>query len=106
MEKVKNLVDLNTEIKSKKDAIVLITQDNCPKCEIIKSVIPMFEEQGDITKPLLVLNMDDEDVDREFVINKYDIMSTPVLIGFKDGEFKKKFEGDVTPMQLTQLELL
>lgn len=106
MEKMNSLVDLNTAIRQKKDVIVMITQDNCGKCEILKSVIPMFQESGDINKPILTLNLDAEDVDREKAIKLFDIMSTPVLIGYKDGQLAKKYEDQVTPMQLQELESL
>lgn len=106
MEEVKSLVDLNVQVRQKKDAIAMITQNNCPKCEILKHVIPGFEEAGDITKPILVLNMDNPDADRDQIIKHFDLMSTPVLIGYKNGELKEKFEDTVTPMQLMQLEEL
>lgn len=106
MEQMNSLVDLNTTIRQKKDVIVMVTQDDCGKCEILKGVIPMFQESGDITKPILTINLDDEGVDREKAVKLFDIMSTPVLIGYKDGELAKKFEDQVTPMQLQQLESL
>ncbi|AFV80956.1 thioredoxin-like protein [Staphylococcus phage vB_SauM-HM01] len=106
MEKVNSLLELNTTIRQKKDVIVMVTQDECAKCEILKSVIPLFEAEGDITKPVYVINLDDKDVDREKAVKLFDIMSTPVLIGYKDGELAKKFEDQVTPKNLMELDLL
>lgn len=106
MEKVESLNQLLTDVKIKKDVIVMVTQDSCGKCEILKNVIPMFEKEGDISKPVLLINLDDEGVDREKTISHFDIMSTPVLIGYKDGELAEKFEDNVTPMQLMTLEQL
>ncbi|UVD42568.1 oxidoreductase [Staphylococcus phage vB_SauM-V1SA22] len=106
MEKVNSLLELNTTIRQKKDVIVMVTQDECAKCEILKSVIPLFEAEGDINKPVYVINLDDKDVDREKAVKLFDIMSTPVLIGYKDGELAKKFEDQVTPKNLMELDLL
>lgn len=106
MDKVNSLVELNTQIRQKKDVIVLVSQNDCVKCEILKGVIPAFEQEGDITKPVLTINLDDEGVDREKAIKLFDMMSTPVLLGYKGGELKQKYEGDVTPKQLYGLEEL
>ncbi|AAX92412.1 thioredoxin-like protein [Staphylococcus phage Twort] len=100
MEEVKSLLDLNVQVRQKKDAIALLTQNNCGKCEILKQVIPHLN----LAKPLFVLNLDGKDADREQIINHFDLMSTPVLVGYKDGELVKKFEDDVTPQQLQELE--
>lgn len=105
MEKLESLVDLNTKISYNDDAIVLISQDGCAKCDILKNILPEFEKTGDITKPIFSLNLDDEDVDRELAIEKFNVMSTPLLLCFKNGELKVTLEGDdVNPMKFKDLE--
>jgi|SRR5699024_10330530 len=105
MKEVTSLGNLSATIKDKKDAIVLMVQDSCAKSEIIKNVIPMFEDSGDISKPILVLNLDAEDVNREKAEELFG-NETPALIGYKDGERKELFAGDITPIQLMKLDNL
>lgn len=106
MLEVKNLSELSTKVSEEKDIILLITQDDCFKCTVLKNAIPEFVNTGAVTKPVYYLNLDHEGVDREQAKELFDIMSTPVLVGYKDGKRSSTFSGAVTPMQLMELEKL
>lgn len=44
-------------------------------------------------------------MDRELAIEKFNVMSTPLLLCFKNGELKVTLEGDdVNPMKFKDLE--
>lgn len=103
MKEVTSLGNLSAKIKEVKDAIVIVVQDNCAKSEIIKNTIPLLEE--DITKPMLLLDLDAEDVDREKA-EEFFGSKTPALVGYKDGERKDIYAGNITPTQLVKLDNL
>ncbi|ANT44804.1 oxidoreductase [Staphylococcus phage vB_SscM-1] len=103
MKEVTSLGNLSATIKEKKDAIVIMVQDNCAKSEIIKNTIPLLEE--DIEKPILLLDLDAKDVNREKAEELFG-SETPALIGYKDGERKDVYAGNITPTQLVKLDNL
>lgn len=60
--------------------IYLLTQDNCPKCNVIKQFIDKGLSESERAKIQIVHRQSDEKLFMELV-TKYQIMSTPVLIG-------------------------
>lgn len=103
MREVTSLGHLSTTIKEKQDAIVIVVQNDCAKSEIIRNTIPLLEE--DIEKPILLLDLDSKDVDRAKA-EEFFGTETPALVGYKDGERKDIYSGNITPTQLVKLDNL
>lgn len=60
--------------------IYLLTQDNCPKCNVIKQFIDKGLSDVEKAKIQIVHRQSDEKLFMELV-TKHNIMSTPVLVG-------------------------
>ena len=96
MEQVKSLRELEV-LKGENDkSIVMISQDNCGKCQVLEFGIPSYLEQFELDVPVYKANIDHMDEDRETLVEYFDINATPLLLGFKKDEQvsrQPKFEG-------------
>ena len=104
MEEVKNLVELNTEVKVQGNPIVIIGQENCFNTHILTNSLPMYVETSEYDKPILVLNVDSNDVNKDKVLKYFGIEKIPSVLGFKEGKLEVKKEGfGITPDVLDEI---
>lgn len=84
MEQVKSLKELEV-LKGENDkTIVMISQDNCGKCQVLEFGVPAYLEQFEIDIPVVKLNIDHQEETREELVEHFDISATPLLLGFED----------------------
>ncbi|BCK59827.1 putative thioredoxin-like protein [Staphylococcus phage vB_SauH_DELF3] len=87
---------LNRTLGDKKDVNVMRTQVECNICEILKSVMDLFEAVKDNLKPVHVIWSHDKDVANQKAVSLFEMKNTPVLIAYRKGAFDKILLDQVT----------